>query len=348
MRLDIRYKMHFRYGQAVQESHNEIRMKPCENRFQKVIYYRLRSNPPVRLLQAVDYWGTAVDHLGIRSSHTELELLAESAVETSPRPAPKNTIRVEDLSDPDFYSDYYEFLIPSIHVQWSPDDVFVKRASEVAQDSNSLLEMVVAVINEARNALVYVPGSTEIGISLTELFAGGSGVCQDFAHLAIGMLRSVGVPACYVSGYLFAADETQPIGSLLTDISAISSTDDSGSIAEAGELGYTTFGGFGGELDEVHVQTHAWIMAALPGYGWWALDPTNGSLVGERHVIVGYGRDYGDVPPVRGVYKGPTWSDSDVDSVVIIGRQDTSTEGWDHSVQNEPPHIVVQSGYHPI
>ena len=328
MRLDIRYKVHFRYAQAVQESHNEIRMKPREDEFQKVIYYRLSSNPPVRLLQASDYWGTSVDHLGIRSSHTELELLAESTVETSPRPMPDQSIPVEALTDRGFRSRYHELLIPSDHVQWVTEDAVAERAVEATKEAGSLVEMIGAVVNEVRNTLTYAPGSTEIGVSLSELLEGGSGVCQDFAHLAIGMLRSVGVPACYVSGYLFAADETMPLGNVFSD-TGLQSNDIPGSAYIESAI----------EPNEVHVQTHAWVMAALPGHGWWAIDPTNGSVVGERHVMVGYGRDYGDVPPVRGVFMGLTWSD--VDSVVVMGKQDT--DAWDHSIQHEPPYIVVQS-----
>ena len=129
-------------------------------------------------------------------------------------------------------------------------------------------------------------GSTEIGVSLEELLAGGGGVCQDFAHLAIGMLRSVGVRTRYVSGYLFAADETIP-----TD----------GGLIPAGGVDEATAAA---EPQTVRVQTHAWIEAALPGSGWWALDPTNGGPAGERHVVIGCSRDYGDVPPVRGTFTG--------------------------------------------
>ena len=326
MRLDIRYRVHFRYDRPVQESHNEVRMRPREDRYQKVFYYRLRSQPPVRLLQAMDYWGTAVDHLGVRMSHTELELMAESTVETSPRPTPTKQIAIEALADPGFRSRYHEFLVPSRHVRWEHEDAVAQQALKAAEDAESVSEMIASVVRSARGALTYSPGSTGIGVSLSELLESGAGVCQDFTHLAVGMLRSVDVPACYVSGYLFAADETTPLGELLPGVADDDST--------AGEYHAV-------EPDEVSVQTHAWIMAALPGHGWWALDPTNGSVAGERHVVVGYGRDYSDVPPVRGVFMGPSWSD--VDSGVVIGRQNPDDSEWEHAIQHDPPHIVVQS-----
>ena len=329
MRLDIRYKVRFRYAHAVRHSHNEVRMKPREDRYQRVVYYQLRSNPPVRLLQASDYWGTAVDHLGVRSSHTQLKLTAESTVETAPRPIPTEKIAVATLQDENFRSEYNEFLVPSQHVQWQPSDAFIRQAAKAAEKAESLSEMIVSVIQEARNALAYIPGSTEIGVSLAELWEGKAGVCQDFAHLAIGMLRSVGVPACYVSGYLFAADETSLIGERTMDSITAATIADTAA--------RPIF-----EPNEVRVQTHAWIMAALPGHGWWALDPTNNSLAGERHVVVGYGRDYTDVPPVRGVFMGGSaWSD--VDSVVVIGKQDTDSNNKGDTVQHGPSHIIVQS-----
>ena len=161
-----------------------------------------------------------------------------------------------------------------------------------------------------RDVLTYRQGATEIGTTLAELVAGGAGVCQDFAHLATGMLRSVGVPARYVSGYLFAADETAP---------------DTGTAdTETGDV--------------VSVQTHAWIEAALPGWGWWPLDPTNGGGVGERHVVIGCGRDYGDVPPVRGAFIGS--GTAEVDAEVVIGRQfDGHPSGL--AGEPEPPRAVV-------
>ena len=104
-------------------------------------------------------------------------------------------------------------------------------------------------------------------------------MCQDYAHLTIGLLRLSGVPARYVSGYLFAVDETAPNGVV----------DDHGAVVP----------------DAVTVQTHAWVEAWLPGDRWLAVDPTNDQPVGHQHVIIGFGRDYDDVAPVRGIYSGP-------------------------------------------
>ena len=298
MRLGISYRMHFRYSEPVTECQNEVRVRPRDGDRQRLLSYRLASQPHLPVLSVRDYWGTVVEHLGIRTPHTELELLAEATVETTARPEPAVAPAVSALGDASFQLEHLEYLAPSQHVAWNSGDAVEQRAAAVVSEAVSVLEMVSAVVAEARRVLTYEPGATGIGVSLAELLEGGAGVCQDFAHLALGMLRSVGVPARYVSGYLFAADET----------SADSEN-----------------------ADVVTVQTHAWIEVALPGWGWWALDPTNGGPVGERHVVIGCGRDYGDVPPVRGAFMGS--GIAQVDAEVVMGRQ---TEGIPAEAAGQP------------
>ncbi len=285
MRLGIAYRMHFRYSEPVTESQNEVRVRPLHDEHQQVLSYELTSRPTLQVLPLPDYWGTTVEHLGIRTPHTELELLAEAAVETRPRPEPDEAVAAAMLADTDFQTTHLEFLAPSQHVEWDGGDAVGRRAASAVRGASAVQDMVRAVVADVRGALAYRQGVTDIGVTLSEVLEEGAGVCQDFAHLATGMLRSVGIPARYVSGYLFAADETA--------------------------LDAET-------TDAVSVQTHAWIEAALPGWGWWALDPTNGGTAGERHVVIGRGRDYGDVPPVRGAFTGS--ATAAVDAEVVIGR----------------------------
>lgn len=305
MRLGIAYRMHFHYAEAVTESQNEVRVRPRDGEFQQVLSYRFMSQPRLKVLSVLDYWGTTVEYVGIRVPHTELELIAEATVETEPRPAPPKALAVSSLADADFRIPHLEFLARSPHVDWDSGDAVEQRAVSAIEGASSVQEMVRAVVADVREVLTYRQGATEIGTTLAELLAGGAGVCQDFAHLATGMLRSVGVPARYVSGYLFAADET----------AADTET-----------------------ADVVSVQTHAWIEAALPGWGWWALDPTNGGAVGERHVVIGSGRDYGDVPPVRGAFTGS--GTAEVDAEVVIGRQ-FDGQASPLAGEPEPPGAVV-------
>jgi transglutaminase-like putative cysteine protease len=146
-----------------------------------------------------------------------------------------------------------------------------------------------------QDSLSYEKGTTNVSTPAIEAWHAGRGVCQDFVHLSIALLRAMGIPARYVSGYLF------------TD------QDDVGGVPTA---------------DRVVVQTHAWIEAAVPGWGWLALDPTNGQVVGEHHVKIGHGRSYDDVQPLRGVYLGP--AASNVHPEVEIRRVD-GAELWRQS-----------------
>ena len=285
MRLGISYRMHFRYSEAVTESQNEVRVRPREDDFQRVLSYQLTSRPVLEVLSVFDYWGTVVEHLGVRRPHTEVELFAEAEVETAPRSMLSVSPEPAALAEEDFRLSHLEYLVPSEHVGWDSGDVVEQRATSAVAGTATVVEMVSAVIADVRAALLYRQDSTDIGVTLPELLVGGAGVCQDFAHLALGMLRSVGVPASYVSGYLFAASETELDGP---------------------------------QVDLVSVQTHAWIEVAVPGWGWWALDPTNGGEASERHVVIGCGRDYGDVPPVRGVFSGP--GVAAVDAEVMISK----------------------------
>lgn len=272
MRLDIRYRMWFRYDGMVREAHNEIRVRPRDRPEQRLLDHRLTTVPAARVLSFTDYWGTTVDCFGHTAEHDQLEIVAESSVETRPR-APVATAPIEALRDPGFAFGHAEMLGPSPHVEW--DDDIAALGAEAVRGAGDVKTAVAGAVAAARDRLEYRRGSTRIGIPLPELMAGGGGVCQDFAHLTIGLLRAAGIPARYVSGYLFAADETE-------------------GGAEDG----------GGGDDIVEVQTHAWVEAAVPGEGWQPVDPTNDRPVGERHVVIGAGRDYDDVAPVRGTYQG--------------------------------------------
>jgi transglutaminase-like putative cysteine protease len=271
VRLDIRYVTRFDYGAAVVESQNELRACPASDEHQQVVHYRVTTSPTSRVSSYLDYWGTRVDTFGVAAAHDRLEVVAAATVETVARPEPGHDVPLSELSDPGWRDVNLEYLQRSPHVAWG--QAVVSRAREVAAgiggsgDVRSLIEAVDAEVG----GLDYRPGRTAVGIQVEDVLAAGAGVCQDFAHLSIALLRVLGIPARYVSGYFFTADDRTG--------------------AEA-------------ESDEVEVETHAWVEAAVPGFGWWAFDPTNRSSVGERHVTIGRGRDYDDVAPFRGVFSG--------------------------------------------
>ena len=289
MRLDICYRTRFAFDAPVRESQNEMRACPATDGRQQLLGYRITVEPSARMLSYTDYWGTRVDHFGVTESHADLEVVAEASVETQDPPAPSAAPAMESLGDPDFLNEHDEYLRPTRHTNW--DEAIAQQARErVEADGSDVVGAVSELSEFVGSQLVYEPGATEIGEPITEVLAKGKGVCQDFAHLAVALCRSIGIPARYVSGYLF------------------SSNDRTGSI----------------DGDLVRVQTHAWFEAAVPGQGWLPLDPTNRLAVGRQHVKIGHGRDYDDVPPLRGVYSGP--GAPEVDASVEIRRMDPARQ----------------------
>ncbi len=270
MRLDICYRTKFVFDAPARESQNELRACPASDGRQRLLGYRVLVEPSARMLSFTDYWGTRVDQFGVTDSHAELEVTAEASVETQDPPSFSREAPRRSLADPDFLDRHQEYLNPTRHTSW--DEAMAAEARDLTgPDAHDAVGTAMHIADHVADRLSYQPGTTEIGQPITAILANGTGVCQDYAHLAVAMCRSVGMPARYVSGYLF------------------SSSDRTGSI----------------EGDLVRVQTHAWFEAAVPGQGWLALDPTNRLAVGRQHVKIGHGRDYGDVPPLRGVYSGP-------------------------------------------
>jgi transglutaminase-like putative cysteine protease len=273
MRLDIRYRCTFEYPDLVRESQNELRACPVADERQSVLSYRVTTLPTARVWSFTDYWGTRVDSFGVRDPHILLEVVAEAAVETRPAPLLTASPPMAAVADAAFRDAHVEYLGRTAHADWG---------SGVAAEAGSCLELVgpdvvsvvLAIHRRVGTTMAYRPGSTYVGVDVDDVLSRREGVCQDFAHLAVSMCRSLGIPARYVSGYFFAAP-----------------TEDA---------------------DVADVTTHAWFEAAVPGVGWLALDPTNLQEVGPRHVKIGHGRDYDDVPPLRGIFAGPSGAHLDV------------------------------------
>lgn len=284
-RYDVKYRTTIHYDDVVRASQNELRACPSSDDHQQLVAYRVTTHPGTRVLSYQDYFGTRVDTFGIREPHVSLEITAEASVETLPRPLVSVSPRVAELQDVVFRDEYVEYLGPTPHTAWE-GDIAASAERIVAITGDDVVGIVLALHRFVHTSLRYTPGATYIGVDVNEVLAKAQGVCQDYAHLAVSLCRSVDIPARYVSGYFFAASEQTG--------------------AEV-------------EGDEVTVQTHAWFEAAIPGWGWLALDPTNALQVGQRHISIGHGRDYDDVPPVRGVYTGG--GRPNTDASVEIRRQ---------------------------
>lgn len=275
MRLEIRYRNAFAYDQPARESHNLLRACPTSDARQRLISYSVDTQPWARVFSYVDHWGTQVDEFGVREPHDSLVVQADSLVETSaPNPADSNA----PLTAYDgIAGDFVPYLASSPHTVWNQR--IATAARETIADTDEALAAVTAISDFVHEAITYAPGSTFVGVQPSTILDEALGVCQDFAHLSVAMYRSVEIPARYVSGYLYALDQSDAV----------------------------TPGG-----PELDVQTHAWVEVWVPGHGWLELDPTNPQPIGELHVKIGHGRDYDDVMPLKGVYHGGANHDLDV------------------------------------
>jgi len=268
-RLRVRHRTGFTYGGEVTASYNEARMLPTTSEGQFVLFSHLDISPMSSSHGYVDYWGTRVNSFEILTPHRELALTATSLVEVN-RPAHEpHPSDWDGLAEAVVAQTATVEQLAQTHLTEPPDEVRDLAAHAAA--AGSPCEAALAICHEIGERMVYMAGVTGVQSTARDAWAEGRGVCQDITHLALGALRSVGLPARYVSGYL----HPQP----------------------SAEVGATVVG-----------ESHAWVEWYCGGE-WRGYDPTNQLEIGDRHVLVGRGRDYSDVAPLRGVYAGPFGSE---------------------------------------
>ena len=269
-RLRVVHSIGYAYKSAVTASFNEARLTPRSDSRQNVILNRVETIPATRSYRYVDYWGTAVTAFDLHAPHTELEVSGSSVVETEIAEKPEEMVGWDDLRTEAVIDRFDEVLSPT---HYTPHSKRIARVGQrIAKDCDPF-EAVGEVAQWVRSELDYVSGTTGVHSSGLDALREGKGVCQDFAHLSLIMLRSMGIPARYVSGYLHPARD-----------------------AVVG--------------DTIDGQSHAWIQAWTGG--WWHYDPTNDTEVNEQYVSIGVGRDYSDVAPLKGIYSGEGSTDLDV------------------------------------
>ncbi len=264
-RLRIEHATGFSYHGEVSASYNEARMLPGTTDTQFVLSSSLDIEPSTAVNTYVDYFGTRVSAFDVLSRHGELKITARSLVEVRTRPIEHSGISWERLAtESGRVLETVEQLAQTARTRPHPEVVEIARsiAGRHTDPGRAAHDIVMAI----GDAVEYMYGITGVHSTATEAWEARQGVCQDMAHIAIGALREVGIPARYVSGYLHPKANAD-IGS-----------------AERGE-------------------SHAWV-EWFSGH-WSGFDPTNNIEIGDRHVLVGRGRDYNDVPPLRGVYGGP-------------------------------------------
>jgi transglutaminase-like putative cysteine protease len=283
MLYTIRHVTKFSYDTPVRESVMEARMQPRTEGTQRCAHFGLSTTPVSRVMRYQDHDGNIVHHFNIPGRHARLTIKAEALVESGPAAPLPDRIEGDGWSRLEAMTaggEYWDLLEPSAFARTTPllEDLARELKFEAGDDP---LVMIRTLNNSLFGTFAYTPKSTRVDSPIDDALRSRQGVCQDFAHVMIALVRSAGVPCRYVSGYLFHRVEDHDRSS--------------------------------------DGATHAWVEALLPDLGWVGFDPTNDLIAGERHVRVAVGRDYADVPPTRGVFQGTSAVRSELAVAVTVG-----------------------------
>jgi len=274
MLFNIHHVTQYNYDEPVRESVMELWMQPRATHGQNLITFDLETDPVAQMFSYVDTWGNTVRHFDVPHPHQHLTITAQSLVETGAPPPLPDSLGVSEweiLAGDVVRADCWDFLKPHGFACVTPLLVAftASRGVDVLRDLDPLSALR-RLSTVLYEGLDYEAGVTGADSPIDEALEAGRGVCQDFAHIMTTICRGWGIPARYVSGYL-ATDREH------------------------------------GERSDPQA-THAWVEVFLPSLRWIGFDPTNDVLAGDRHIAVAIGRDYSDVPPSRGVFKGDSES----------------------------------------
>jgi transglutaminase-like putative cysteine protease len=295
----IRHVTNYRYSAPICESQMEVRMQPRTEGLQRCWDFQLITTPRSKVASYRDSLGNTIHHFDIPARHDRLSIAMEALVEVSdPTPLP-------DSLSPDTWpeldrlaelDDLWDLVRPSHFARSSVLLSDFAREYTIERKADPITTLH-AIRAAVRDGFSYEPKSTRVDSPIDEALANRRGVCQDFAHIFITLARQLGIPCRYVSGYLFHRDDA-----------------DDRSDPDA---------------------SHAWVEAYLPGLEWIGIDPTNNLFTGERHIRVAVGRDYADVPPTRGVFKGEAQTETELSvgvrvasSTAPLPRDSGHSTGW--------------------
>ena len=270
MIYSIRHYNRYRYSRPVSQSTLEVRMHPRSEQSQRCFTFELSVTPNARLFSYVDHVGNVIYHFDMPQPHRELTIVADALVDVVP------PLDLPDKLEPDAWreldelverDDYWDMLMPSHFARRSPElDILAAKLGVSGRNGRDPLTVIRSLNEDLFTSFEYRKATTTVDSPIEDALNSGQGVCQDFAHIMIALLRNLRIPARYVSGYVY-----------------VDSTHKDRSSEGA---------------------THAWAEALLPGLGWVGFDPTNNLIAGGRHIRTAIGRDYADVPPTKGTMLG--------------------------------------------
>lgn len=274
MEFEINHVTQYKYGHAAAEAYGEARLTPPELATQSVLSHRLMIDPEVPTSAYTDHFGNHVDFFSLPFRHRSLVVRNRIIVRTSAPQRPvsslETTIQETRQILASSLTDIFDFLQPTPVVEIGREAV--QWARRFLRGDRALGEGLQEMNKAIHAEFEYKPGATENSTPLAAVWKQKAGVCQDFAHIGLGIVRAAGLPGRYVCGYIETDPPRQPDGTVSRMVGAVA--------------------------------THAWIEVLVPGMTWVAFDPTNRQWVNERYVAVSYGRDYRDATPLRGTFKG--------------------------------------------
>ena len=263
-RLRITHRTGYRYTEPVTASFNEVRMTPRDAEGQMLLSHQLQVSPRASVQAYVDYWGALVQSFDVHEEHDVLEIVATSLVDVPYGRPHGDGVAWDDLRDGAVLDRWGEYLVPTA---LADDALLDPDRAPIVADLRAMrtpADAIAGAVAAVRDRIRYDDAATTVSTTAREAWAAGGGVCQDYTHTTLSLLRAAGIPARYVSGYLHDEEEAP---------------------------GRTVFG-----------ESHAWVESW--NGAWEPYDPTNDRAVGSAHVVVARGRDYDDVPPLKGIYAG--------------------------------------------
>jgi transglutaminase-like putative cysteine protease len=285
MFYSIRHITRFRYSNPIRESVMELRMQPRSETHQALRNFQISTNPRAQLYAYTDHFGNAVYYFNVLRQHDELRIDTQSVIEVkdlAALPAQADTLEWERYNSLNLTGEHYDLIEDSAFARGSPALFEFVAAHGLEKPKGDPLTALAHLNAAIYSAFDYEVGATEVHSPIEHALAAKRGVCQDFAHIMIAIARRWAMPARYVSGYLYHRRQDKDRSS--------------------------------------QDATHAWAEVYLPSIGWVGFDPTNNIPAGDRHIRVAVGRDYADVPPTRGTFKG----DSESDLAVSVAVEPTS------------------------